>query len=155
MTGIEASVLQELAAVEGGLEGALGDLGTDLSSLSENVNTRIGDVESAMGSGFQGVADQFGQVQGDIAGLGAGLEGLGQGVAGIGAGLLQGLGALGGEQRAAAARASAPKWKDFYSGDIGYGNRQTYGMLNTQQQSATDPLTQLISRSLGKSGMLS
>jgi hypothetical protein len=153
MTGVEASVLQELSAVEGGLETALGEVGTSIEDLSGDVDRRIGDVEAAMGSGFEGVADQFGQVQGELAGLGAGLEGLGTGVAGIGAGLLSGLGQLGAGQQELQQKISAPKWEDFYTGDITAGRRdfQSQYIGQPQQSNAVNNLNQLIGRSLQQS----
>ena len=132
---------------------ALGEVGTSLEDLSGDVDRRIGDVESAMGSGFEGVADQFGQVRGELAGLGAGLEGLGTGVAGIGAGLLSGLGQLGAGQQELQQKISAPKWEDFYTGDISAGRRDFQGRYigQPQQSNAVANLNQLIGRSLQQS----
>lgn len=150
MTGIESSVLQELSTVQGGLESALSDVGMDIEGLAGDVDSRIGDVETAMSSGFAGVADQFGQVQGDLAGLGAGIAGLGSGLAGIGSGLLSGLGQLGAGQQGLQQKISAPKWEDFYTGDITAGRRdfQSQYIGQPQQSNTVDNLNQMIARSL-------
>jgi len=150
MTGIESSVLQELSTVQGGLENALSDVGMDIEGLAGDVDSRIGDVETAMGSGFEGVAEQFGQVQGDLEGLGAGIAGLGSGLAGVGSGLLSGLGQLGAGQQALQQKISAPKWEDFYTGDISAGRRdfQSQYIGQPQQSNAVNNLNQMIGRSL-------
>ena len=151
MTGIESSVLQELSTVQGGLENALSDLGMVIEGLAGDVDSRIGDVETAMGSGFAGVAEQFGQVQGDLEGLGADIAGLGSGVAGVGSGLLSGLGQLGAGQQELQQKISAPKWEDFYSGDISGPRRDfqsAYLGGQPQQSNTVDNLNQMIARSL-------
>lgn len=160
MTGVEASVLQELSTVQGGLEQGLADVGVSIEGLSSDVDTRIGDVEAAMGAGFEGVADQFGQVQGELAGLGAGLEGLGAGLGGIGAGLLGGLGGLGTGQQEIQRKLAQPKWKDFYSQQQAYSPgqfRSAYLGGQPQQPNTIKNLNDLISRSLSgpNKGMLS
>jgi hypothetical protein len=151
MTGIEASVLQELAVVEGGLQDGLASMGMDLDSLAESVDSRMGTITDAMSAGFEGVESQFGVVEGELEGLGAGLEGLGQGVAGLGTGLLTGLGQIGLDQQEMQARLSAPKWEDFYSGDISGPRRDfqsAYLGGQPQQSNTVDNLNQMIARSL-------
>jgi predicted RNase H-like HicB family nuclease len=63
ITGLEASLIQSLAAVEGGLSAELEMLGTDLISLQEDVAGRFDEFESFTSEQFALAADERQQLQ--------------------------------------------------------------------------------------------
>ena len=81
ITGLEASLIQSLAAVEGGLSAELEMLGTDLISLQEDVAGRFDEFESFTSEQFAFAADERQQLQqaiiaanGDITQLSADMQ---------------------------------------------------------------------------------
>ena len=81
ITGLEASLIQSLAAVEGGLSGELEMLGTDLISLQEDVAGRFDEFEALTSQQFELAATERQQLQqaiiaanGDITQLSADMQ---------------------------------------------------------------------------------
>lgn len=81
ITGLEASLIQSLAAVEGGLSAELEMLGTDLISLQEDVAGRFDEFEAFTSEQFAFAADERQQLQqaiiaanGDITQLSADMQ---------------------------------------------------------------------------------
>jgi hypothetical protein len=81
ITGLEASIIQSLAAVEGGLSAELEMLGTDLISLQEDVAGRFDEFESFTSEQFELAATERQQLQqaiiaanGDITQLSADMQ---------------------------------------------------------------------------------
>ena len=81
ITGLEASLIQSLAAVEGGLSAELEMLGTDIISLQEDVAGRFDEFESFTSEQFALAADERQQLQqaiiaanGDITQLSADMQ---------------------------------------------------------------------------------